>query len=134
MSECRQRPRALSKLTGYRILPMQHLDWPFFADSHRTLAPQLRAWAERSLHGHHDESPAAVDATCRQLVGALGDAGFTRYCVPRAYGGTSEDFDARAICLVRETLAEYDGLADFAFAMQGLGSGAMSIAGSDALQ
>ena len=71
---------------------------------------------------------------CRRLVADLGAAGFTRRCVPRAYGGTSEDFDARAICLVRETLAEYDGLADFAFAMQGLGSGAISIAGSDALR
>jgi acyl-CoA dehydrogenase len=113
---------------------MQHLAWPFFDDSHRALAPEVRAWAERSLHEHEDESRDAIDAACRQLVAALGDAGFTRRCVPRAYGGTSDDFDARAICLVRETLAEYDGLADFAFAMQGLGSGAISIAGSDALR
>ena len=113
---------------------MQHLAWPFFDDSHRALAPEVRAWAERSLHDHHDESREAVDQACRRLVADLGAAGFTRRCVPRAYGGTSEDFDARAICLVRETLAEYDGLADFAFAMQGLGSGAISIAGSDALR
>ncbi|MGH8177495.1 MAG: acyl-CoA dehydrogenase family protein, partial [Steroidobacter sp.] len=113
---------------------MQHLAWPFFDDSHRALAPEVRAWAERSLHDHDDESRDAIDTACRQLVAALGDAGFTRHCVPRAYGGTSDDFDARAICLVRETLAEYDGLADFAFAMQGLGSGAISIAGSDALR
>ena len=96
---------------------MQHLAWPFFDDTHRSLAPAIRSWAERSLHGPHDESREGTDAACRELVAALGDAGFTRHCVPRAYGGTSEDFDARAICLVRETLAEFDGLADFAFAM-----------------
>jgi len=113
---------------------MQHLAWPFFDDSHRSLAPAIRKWAEESLHGDHDESREGTDAACRKLVAGLGAAGFTRHCVPRAYGGTSDDFDARAICLVRETLAEFDGLADFAFAMQGLGSGAMSIAGSDALK
>src|SRR5262245_5657685 len=113
---------------------MQHLAWPFFDDSHRTLAPAVRNWAEQSLHGDHDESREGTDAACRKMVADLGNAGFTRHCVPRAYGGTSDDFDARAICLVRETLAEYDGLADFAFAMQGLGSGAISIAGSDELK
>jgi alkylation response protein AidB-like acyl-CoA dehydrogenase len=113
---------------------MQHLTWPFFDDIHRNLAPAIRSWAEQSLHGEHDESREATDEACRELVAVLGSAGFTRHCVPRAYGGTSDDFDARAICLVRETLAEYDGLADFAFAMQGLGSGAISIAGSDALK
>src|ERR1044072_3486286 len=113
---------------------MQHLAWPFFDDTHRTLVPAIRDWAEQALHGHHDDSRDGIDAACRELVAALGAAGFTRHCVPRAYGGTAEDFDARAICLVRETLAEYDGLADFAFAMQGLGSGAISIAGSDALR
>jgi acyl-CoA dehydrogenase len=77
---------------------MQHLAWPFFDDSHRALAPEVRAWAERSLHDHHDESRDAVDKACRRLVADLGAAGFTRRCVPRAYGGTSEDFDARAIC------------------------------------
>jgi alkylation response protein AidB-like acyl-CoA dehydrogenase len=113
---------------------MDHLDWPFFEDTHRELAPAVRAWAQQHLHEDHDESREAVDAACRGLVAALGKAGFTRRCVPRAYGGTSIDFDARAICLVREILAEYDGLADFAFAMQGLGSGAISIAGSEDLR
>lgn len=113
---------------------MDHLAWPFFDEQHREFAPQVRAWAERHLHGAHDESREAVDASCRKLVAALGQAGFTRRCVPAAYGGVSRDFDARAICLVRETLAEFDGLADFAFAMQGLGSGAISIAGSEALR
>jgi acyl-CoA dehydrogenase len=113
---------------------MNHLHWPFFEDTHRELAPAVRAWAEQHLHEDHDESREAVDAACRNLVAALGSAGYTRRCVPLAYGGTSNDFDARAICLVREILAEYDGLADFAFAMQGLGSGAISIAGSEDLR
>jgi acyl-CoA dehydrogenase len=114
---------------------LDHLDWPFFDDTHRELAPAVRAWAQKHLeHKDHDESREAIDAACRRLVAALGQAGFTRRCVPRAYGGTAIDFDARAICLVREILAEYDGLADFAFAMQGLGSGAISIAGSEDLR
>jgi len=108
--------------------------WPFFDASHAELAREARAWAQQNVHEHDDESRDATDAACRELVAALGKAGFTRYCVPRAYGGTSTDFDARAICLLREILAEYDGLADFAFAMQGLGSGAISLAGSESLR
>ena len=76
----------------------------------------------------------AVDARCRQIVASLGAAGLTRYCVRREFGGALPDFDARAICLIRETLAYHDGLADFAFAMQGLGSGAISLAGAPGLQ
>lgn len=113
---------------------MEHLAWPFFDDTHRDLAPGVRAWVEQNLREHHDESREAVDAACRRYVAALGNMGFTRHSVPLAYGGTSRDFDARAICLVREILAEHDGLADFAFAMQGLGSGAISIAGSESLR
>jgi acyl-CoA dehydrogenase len=75
-----------------------------------------------------------VDQRCRELVSALGRAGLTRYCVRAADGGELAEFDARAICLVRESLAWWDGLADFAFAMQGLGSGALSLAGNDALR
>jgi acyl-CoA dehydrogenase len=111
------------------------LPLPFFDAAHRTLAAEANAWAAVHLTAHsHDESREAVDARCRQLVADLGAAGLTRYCVRREYGGALEDFDARAICLVRETLAYYDGLADFAFAMQGLGSGAISLAASAALQ
>ena len=80
------------------------------------------AWAAAALEDHvHDENRAAVDARCRELVARLGEAGLTRYCVRREFGGALEDFDARAICLIRETLAYYDGLADFVFAMQGSG-------------
>jgi acyl-CoA dehydrogenase len=108
---------------------------PFFEATHRTLAGEANEWASRHLEAHPaDESEAAVDARCRSLLAALGAAGLTRYCVRREYGGALEDFDARAICLIRETLGYYDGLADFVFAMQGLGSGAISLAASPALK
>ncbi len=75
---------------------------------------------------------ADVDAVCRARVHALGAAGWLRYCVPAAHGGALAALDSRALCIARETLAYHDGLADFAFAMQGLGSGAITLAGSDA--
>ena len=108
-----------------------HLDWPFFDDSHRTLAADIGEWARTGLSGldHHD-----VDATCRELVRRLGAAGWLRYCVPAAAGGALPQLDSRALCVLRETLAFHDGLADFAFAMQGLGSGAITLAGDAAQQ
>jgi acyl-CoA dehydrogenase len=115
-----------------------HLDWPFLAAEHRELAARAHDWAGAyfaARHGEeHPESRAAVDAECRALVRALGEAGLTRYCVKAEYGGALPEFDARAICVLRETLGWHDGLADFAFAMQGLGSGAISLAGSRELQ
>ena len=75
-----------------------------------------------------------VDEACKDLVKRLGAAGFLRHCIPRAFGGTSEEIDSRVLCIMRETLAYADGLADFAFAMQGLGAGAISLAGSDELK
>jgi len=108
------------------------LDWPFFDDDHRTLAAGLETWA--AAHLAHVDHGADVDGTCRDLVKALGGGGWLRYCVPAAYGGALEKPDSRSLCLLRETLARYDGLADFAFAMQGLGSGAISIAGSEELR
>jgi acyl-CoA dehydrogenase len=111
------------------------LDWPFFDAAHRALGAELNAWAKKNLDANaHPESRAEVDAACVQLVRKLGAAGFTRYCVRAEFGGALPDFDVRAISLVRETLARHDGLADFAFAMQGLGSGAISLAGSADLQ
>jgi acyl-CoA dehydrogenase len=108
---------------------------PFFDDAHRELARRAGAWAGAALGDPgHGETRGGVDARCRALVLALADAGLTRYCVRHEFGGALEDFDARAICLIRETLAYHDGLADFAFAMQGLGSGAISLAGSAELQ
>ncbi|MGE7414927.1 acyl-CoA dehydrogenase family protein [Methylobacterium tarhaniae] len=101
------------------------LDWPFFEPRHRDLAAQADDWAARTIPGlvdHHD-----VDGSCRRLVAALGEAGFLRFAAP-------EDglFDVRALCLLRETFARHDGLADFAFAMQGLGTGALTLSGTDA--
>jgi acyl-CoA dehydrogenase len=108
-----------------------HLDWPFFGAEHRDLLQRLGPWASKHLAGHvHPHGQDAVDARCRELVRALGLAGFTRYCVRAEDGGALPEFDVRAIALIREHLAWHDGLADFAFAMQGLGSGAISLAGS----
>jgi acyl-CoA dehydrogenase len=108
------------------------LDWPFFEDRHRVLALELDAWAAKVLPGlvdHHD-----VDASCRRLVAALGEAGWLRHAVPASHGGVSDRLDVRSLCLIRETLARHDGLADFAFAMQGLGTGSISLFGTDALK
>ena len=103
------------------------LDWPFFDDSHRALADALEAWCAASLA---DEEPDDTDAGCRDLVARLGEGGWLRYCVPAAYGGVHESLDVRSLALIRETLARHHGLADFAFAMQGLGSGTISLFGS----
>ena len=107
------------------------LDWPFFGPEHRALSEALHGWAPAALASvdHHDS-----DSSCRSLVRALGDAGFLRYCVPARFGGALEELDSRALCVARETLAYHDGLADFAFAMQGLGSGAITLAGDPGLQ
>ena len=106
-----------------------YLDWPFFDDRHRSLARELQAWAAQ--HVPHDHGPD-VDAECRALVKALGAAGWLRHAVGgQACGGAADVIDTRAICILRETLARHSGLADFVFAMQGLGSGAISLAGSD---
>jgi acyl-CoA dehydrogenase len=111
-----------------------YLGWPFFDDTHRALATRLRDWTSANAplfaHPAHD----AVDAHCRKLVAGLSAAGFTRYVIPQAQGGATEKLDVRSICLIREHLAYHSGLADFAFAMQGLGSGPISLFGSDALR
>jgi acyl-CoA dehydrogenase len=113
----------------------ERLSWPFFGQEHRVLADHVTQWSAEHLVGdHHGESRAEVDAQARKLVAALGSAGITRYCVRAEHGGALKEFDSRAICLIRETLAYHDGLADFALAMQGLGSGALSIAGDAKLQ
>lgn len=107
-----------------------YLEWPFFEPRHGELQRALDAWAQVHVpQGAH----ADVDAECRRLVAELGRAGWLRHAVAgQAYGGAGEAIDSRALCLIRETLARHSGLADFAFAMQGLGSGAISLAGSDA--
>ena len=108
--------------------PTQHLDWPFFEDRHRALAAELDAWAAAHITHQHGSN---VDEECRQLVRQLGEAGWLRHAIAgREHGGANDTIDTRAICLIRETLARHAGLADFAFAMQGLGSGAISLAGT----
>jgi acyl-CoA dehydrogenase len=104
------------------------LEWPFFDDSHRELAEELEQWCGRELVEAHGDD---VDAACRLLVRKLGDGGWLRHCVPAAYGGARAVLDVRSLALVRETLARHSGLADYAFAMQGLGSGTISLFGSE---
>ncbi len=104
------------------------LDWPFFDPSHAELAHQLEAWAAESVADLHTGD---ADRDCQMLVRRLGAGGWLRHAVAgTAWGGASEVIDTRAISLIRETLARHNGLADFAFAMQGLGSGAISLDGS----
>ena len=102
------------------------LNWPFFDQKHRDLAAHLEAWADANLDAidHHN-----TDESCRRLITMLGDAGFLAHS---AVGGERhQKLDVRSLCLIRETLARHDGLADFAFAMQGLGTGAISLFGSE---
>ena len=105
----------------------EHLDWPFFEPSHRAYAERLdRFVAEGAFDeiDHHD-----IDAACRRLVAKLGEAGLLEIAVADAEGD-ARAIQSRLVCLTRETLAWHDGLADFAFAMQGLGAGAIGLAGS----
>lgn len=108
------------------------LSWPFFEEQHRKLAMDLSHWAAArtgELVDHDD-----IDGSCRKLVRAMGDAGWLRTVVPASYGGLLQTFDVRILCLVRETLAYQSGLADFSFAMQGLGSAPITLFGSDELK
>jgi acyl-CoA dehydrogenase len=97
------------------------LAWPFLEPRHRELAEKVRAWCGR-LHGEGDP----VEVYCRRLVAALGSAGFLKLCV--ADGDRRPD--VRSLAIARETLAYHSAFADFAFAMQGLGSGAISLFGT----
>ncbi|TRZ65218.1 MAG: acyl-CoA dehydrogenase [Comamonadaceae bacterium] len=106
----------------------QYLDWPFFNPQHAQLARDLDQWACAHISQTHSHD---VDAECKSLVRSLGQAGWLTYAIAGlAHGAASNVMDTRSICIIRETLARHSGLADFAFAMQGLGSGAISLAGS----
>jgi alkylation response protein AidB-like acyl-CoA dehydrogenase len=106
----------------------RYLDWPFFNPQHAQLARELDQWASKHISQTHSHD---VDAECKALVKSLGRAGWLKYAIAgSAHGAASEVMDTRSICVIRETLARHSGLADFAFAMQGLGSGAISLAGS----
>ncbi len=111
------------------------LAWPFFDEQHRTLAQTAAAWAASHLTSRDaaPPPPADIDATCRVLVKQLGAAGWLRYCIPaNDDANTNVSLDTRAICLLRETFAAHSTLADFAFAMQGLGAGPISLFGNAA--
>lgn len=113
-----------------------HLDWPFLLDRHRDLATAVTMWLHTlpAEEGGKPDGPTSADAACREWVRRLGAAGYLRYCVPSAWGGALETVESRSLCVLREALAAHHALADFAFAMQGLGSGAISLGGSDALR
>lgn len=106
-----------------------YLDWPFLEDRHRALAARLRDWAKANID-EHDHADA--DDFCIRMVRALGRDGFLKLTVPAEAGGTYEKLDVRSLCLAREHLAYHHGLADFAFVMQGLGSGPISLFGTAA--
>ncbi len=106
-----------------------HLSLPFFDDAHRRIAADLPDWVNAQRVDESDDR-----AACRDWVHRMGGAGWLRYCVPGEHGGALPLLDSRALVLLRETLAFYSPLADFAFAMQGLGSGAISLAGTPAQQ
>lgn len=110
----------------------EHLEWPFFDEGARELAAQLDGFIAGGGLGTINHADA--DNACKKLVKALGAAGILRHCVPKEFGGVSDEIDSRSLCVIRETLAYADGLADFAFAMQGLGTGAISLAGSQSLK
>jgi len=98
------------------------LSWPFFEPRHRELADKLKRWCEDKMPGPSGD----LDVDCRALVQALGSAGFLKLCVADA----KHRPDVRSLAITRETLAYHSALADFAFAMQGLGSGAISLFGT----
>ena len=110
------------------------MEWPFFDDSHREFAEKLRDWASREIQPLENKEPNGneeLDHLCREFVKKLGIGGWLQYCVPSSHGGALESFDVRTLALTREILGYYSGLADFSFAMQGLGSGAITLFGSE---
>src|SRR3954469_11429127 len=104
------------------------LSWPFFADSHRDLARDLDSWCAREIEPLEGKEDEDLDGTCREIVRRLGAGGWLRHAVAAEEGR----LDVRSLCLIRETLGRFSGIADFAFALQGLGSGPISLFGSEA--
>ena len=109
-----------------------HLVWPFFDDAHRRFAERLSDWAASAIAPLVDHRN--VDESCRRIVRALGDKGWLNAVVPASHGGLNKTLDVRTLCVAREILAWHDGLADLAFAMQGLGTHSITAFGSDALK
>lgn len=122
---------------GTRSAAIGHLAWPFFAEAHRTFALGLHEWAADQIAPLVAEEPPdarGVDATFREIVTRLGNGGWLRHCVPEPYGLAPARLDVRTLCLAREILGQLSGMADFAFGMQGLGSGPISQFGSESLK
>jgi len=117
-----------------RSSALGHLAWPFFTEAHREFALELTAWAADRIEPIVADEPDDVDATFRELVHRLGAGGWLRYVVPKPYGLAPPRLDVRTLCLARETLGQLSGMADFAFGMQGLGSGPISQFGSTELK
>jgi len=107
------------------MIDQSYLHWPFFEDHHRQLATELELWCCEHINDDIDHSD--VDAACATILDRLATGGWLTYVIPKAYGGVFEQLDVRSLCIIRETLARHDGLADFVFAMQGLGSGTISL-------
>lgn len=105
------------------------LSWPFFSEIHREVAAELEVWTEKNIFPLEKEE-TSEDACAKEYVKRLGAAGILKHCVPKAYGGASEKLDVRTLCLCREILGRASALCDFACAMQGLGSGPISLFGS----
>lgn len=105
-------------------------EWPWFDASHRALAADVEAWAAKALPD--EAEPADVDDAVRRLVRDLGASGWLKHCVPASHGGARPEVECRALCIIRETLAYRSALADFAFALEGLGSCAIAASGSSA--
>ena len=108
-----------------------YFDWPFFDEPHRRLARDIWGWCERELP---KPAEANVADQCKALVNLMGRAGWLQQVVPSQYGGIHQTPDVRSLCLIREALAYHSGLAEFAFAMQGLASGPIMLAGSEELK
>jgi acyl-CoA dehydrogenase len=112
-----------------------HLRLPFFDAEHRAFAEKLDEWAgEATAEIEGDRGHGDVDALCKAWVRMLGKGGWLRYCVPKGFGGVHDPLRSLYLVIARETLARHSGLADFAFTMQGLGSGPITLAGSDELK
>src|SRR3954469_22523690 len=122
------RSRSSKEIRKTRMSRFAHYSWPFFDEHHAKLAAEADAWARDNLaHAIGGDSGSNADAICKRLVQDLGCAGYLNHAV-------TETPDVRCIALLREVFAYHAGLADFAFVMQGLGSGAIGLAGSDALK
>lgn len=108
-----------------------YLDWPFFTQQHRRLAKEIEDWAGRRLSGQY---PDDVDDACKTLIRQLAESGWLYHAAPAPGDGSDNPLDTRSLCLIREILARHSGLADFVFAMQGLGSGAITLFGNQIQQ